>query len=92
MDLSKIKKLVQQNGDKVIVVENDEPEIVVMSFAEYEKLTTPEQQTARSPRQEDLVRVESAGLRETEFIGLVPTTPRRAFLRPEEIRLEDLPL
>ena len=28
----------RENGDKVIVMENGEPELVVMSFAEYEKL------------------------------------------------------
>lgn len=38
MDISKIKKLVKQNGDRFIFVENGEPELVVMSFREYEKL------------------------------------------------------
>ena len=39
MDLSRIKNLVKKNGDKIILVENDEPEIVMMSFSEYAKLT-----------------------------------------------------
>ena len=38
MDFVKIKNLVRENGDKVIFMENGEPELVVMSFAEYEKL------------------------------------------------------
>ena len=38
MDFVKIKNMVRENGDKVIFMENGEPEIVVMSFAEYEKL------------------------------------------------------
>lgn len=38
MDITKIKNLVKQNGDKFIFVENGEPDIVVMSFAEYERL------------------------------------------------------
>ena len=38
MDFIKIKNMVRENGDKVIVMENGEPELVVMSFAEYEKL------------------------------------------------------
>ncbi len=38
MDFSKIKKLVQQNGDKFIVLENGEPELVILSFEEYERL------------------------------------------------------
>ena len=39
MDLSKIKNLIKRNGDKIIVMENGEPELVVMSFKEYEKIT-----------------------------------------------------
>lgn len=39
MDLSKIKNLVKQNGDKFIFVENGEPEVVMMSFGEYQKLS-----------------------------------------------------
>ena len=38
MDFVKITNMVRENGDKVIVMENGEPEIVVMSFTEYEKL------------------------------------------------------
>lgn len=38
MDISKIKHLVKSNGDKFIFVENGEPEIVMMSFQEFEKL------------------------------------------------------
>lgn len=38
MNLETLKKFVKQNGDRFIVVENGEPEMVVMSFAEYQKL------------------------------------------------------
>lgn len=38
MDLSRIKNLVKQNGDKFILVENGEPEVVMMSWHEYQKL------------------------------------------------------
>ena len=38
MDISQIKKLIKQGGNKIILVENDEAELVVMSFAEYERL------------------------------------------------------
>ena len=38
MDFVKIKNMVRENGDKVIFMENGEPELVMMSFAEYEKL------------------------------------------------------
>lgn len=38
MDLSRIKHFIKQNSDKFIVVENGEPELVVMSFGEYERM------------------------------------------------------
>ncbi|MEK7541476.1 MAG: hypothetical protein AAB533_01360, partial [Patescibacteria group bacterium] len=38
MDFTRIKNLVRGNGDKVILVEDGEPAMVVMSFADYEKL------------------------------------------------------
>ena len=41
MDLSQIKQLVKRGGNKIILVENDEAELVVMSFAEYERLVAP---------------------------------------------------
>ena len=39
VDLSRIKQLVKQNGDTFVFVEEGEPEMVVMSFKEYEKIT-----------------------------------------------------
>lgn len=38
MNLDKLKNLVKHNGDKFIFVENGEPEMVMMSFHEYQKL------------------------------------------------------
>ena len=49
MDLSKIKNLIKQNGDKFIFVENGEPEIVVMSFREYTKLSRSDSPRALVP-------------------------------------------
>ncbi len=55
MDISKIKNLVKQNGDKFIFVENGEPEIVMMSFKEYEKLAQQDanQHMRQSPLDRD---------------------------------------
>lgn len=39
MDFSRIKNLVKKNGGKFIFLENGEPEMVIMSFAEYEKMS-----------------------------------------------------
>ena len=49
MDFFKIKNLVRQNGDKFIFVENGEPEIVVMSFREYTKLSQSDSPRALVP-------------------------------------------
>ncbi len=38
MDLFRIKQLVKQNGDKLVLMEHDEPDVVILSFAEYERL------------------------------------------------------
>lgn len=38
MDLSRFKKLIKKSGDKVIFVEDGEPDMILMSFDEYESL------------------------------------------------------
>jgi len=37
VDLNEIKKIIEEDGGKVIIVENGEPVIVVTSFADYKK-------------------------------------------------------
>jgi len=98
MNLSKIKQFVKQNGDKFIVVENDEPEIVVMSFEEYVKLTGAAEAdkkkvsaVSKEPEAKTIVDADDS-LRETEFIDS-PVLEIGGFRRhAEDIRLEDLPL
>lgn len=44
MDLAKLKQFVKQNRDhKFIFVENGEPDMVLMSFTEYERLLADEE-------------------------------------------------
>lgn len=101
MDISKIKNLVKQNGDKFIFVENGEPEMVMMSFREYEKLfrrdpnprmasELPESYSGHSD-----VEFGSFGSpigQDTEFIGPVAAESPGLPVRLEDIRLEDLPI
>ena len=86
MELSKLKNMIRENGDKVIIMENDEPELVIMSFAEYEKLARlrlPDQihgVRARSNPHEDHAEVrdvDSDRTRETEFLTPIDTGPIR---------------
>ncbi|MFH1423944.1 MAG: type II toxin-antitoxin system prevent-host-death family antitoxin [Candidatus Nealsonbacteria bacterium] len=37
MDLNEIKKLIEEDGGRIIIVENGEPVMVVVSFADYKK-------------------------------------------------------
>lgn len=97
MDFNKIKNLVKQNGDKFIVIENGEPEIVLMSFKEYEKLagngSNRQKPEYEAPKlSEEYADLDPRGLEETELI--VPAIAESIGLpvRLEDIRLEDLPI
>lgn len=99
MNLSKIKNLVKQNGDKFIFVENGEPEVVMMSFHEYEKLANggniekrPSVYGASAPRQFEFSSPIEDTFPETEFIESATREAAGLPLRLEDVRLEDLPI
>lgn len=106
MDISRIKNLVKQNGDKFILVENGEPELVVMSFQEYEKLFGGSGHASAeigpsvvsAPSKGDynafLADWETERIKEKE-IETRTAIERRSLPLPanlEDIRLEDLPI
>lgn len=132
MDFAKIKALVKMNGDKFVMMENGEPEMVVMSFREYERLARSAGTSGNRsgyvvpyhpPKGASYEGSRFSGdegeeLRETEFVapmpqqhsppyresdgggtGLMPAhgreqhaPEREGRVRPEDIRLEDLPI
>lgn len=99
MNLSKIKNLVKQNGDKFIFVENGEPEVVMMSFHEYEKLASignvekrPYIHGAGAPRQFEFSNPAEDAFPETEFAEPATGEAVGLPLRMEDVRLEDLPI
>ena len=47
MDFNEIKNLIQQEGGKIIIVENGKPVMVVLSFEDF-KARTPSTRSARS--------------------------------------------
>lgn len=78
--------MVRENGDKVIVMENNEPELVVMSFAEYEKLARLQLLEVKSsmhgkqnPRsnEPEIRDIDNERTRETEFLTPIDTGPMR---------------
>jgi len=91
MDLNRIKNFVKQNGDKFILLEDGEPSVVVMSFPEYEKLSSNGVRPridvrSKNPRPSaQLADLETESLKGTEFVAPSP-------IRLEDIRLEDLPI
>lgn len=99
MDLGKIKNFIRQNGDKFIVVENDEPELVVMSFGEYEKLVRG---NTRAETIKPLINnytdsngsfsADTADLREPFAVHEEIIESAGLPVRLEDIRLEDLPI
>ncbi|QQG45019.1 MAG: hypothetical protein HYW89_03380 [Candidatus Sungiibacteriota bacterium] len=99
MDFSKLKNLVKHNGDKFVFVENGEPEMVMMSFKEYEKLATngkyeglyPTDHGFR-PHNAEFADLGFGHFKETEVV--LPGGGEGAGLpvRLEDIRLEDLPI
>lgn len=103
MDFERIKNLVKRNGDKLILVENGEPEAVVMSFAEYARITGngsaadpimhPAEERFDIPNvQTRLASWIGGDALETEFVATEePPVPDRP-LHLADIRLEDLPI
>lgn len=87
MDFLKIKNLVKQNGDKFVFVENGEPDIVVMSFREYEKIVNHGANTRA-----DFADLSGEELRETELVVPAGLESVGLPVRLEDIRLEDLPV
>ena len=106
MDFARIKNLVKGNGDKLILMENGEPEAVVMSFAEYSKLANislPKAAPARDMRHATEERFdmpsdmgvirEAVSPQETQFIIDEAREMRpQPSVRLADIRLEDLPI
>lgn len=99
MDFSRIKNLVKQNGDKFIFVENGEPEMVMMSFGEYQKLSQHgtdirmrASDMSKGYYRAELADLEPRGTDETEFMAPVAAESAGLPVRLEDIRLEDLPI
>lgn len=99
MNFVKLKNLVKRNGDKFIMIENGEPELVVMSFQEYEKLSGLPSSGKRTVNfgSSNKTGVEFADfglgdIEETEFMLPSKTEGMGLPTRTEGVRLEDLPI
>ena len=49
MDFQELRDIIQRDGGKIIIVENDKPQLVVMSFEEYRAKVRMGKRPAESP-------------------------------------------
>lgn len=104
MDLAKIKNLIRQTGEKFIVLENGEPELVIMPFSEYMKLAGRSSNMRVNPTTLPMGMIEETKVEIGEAVLESPSENSRRFIpsvvnesiglpvRLEDIRLEDLPI
>ncbi len=83
----KIKKILQKEGGKCIIIEENEPSYVVLTFDEYEKKIAG---SDTSDNQAEKINRDIAEWRATEAEQpeIAPQTPES---RDEDVKIEDLP-
>ena len=93
MDISKLKNLIKSSGDKFILLDvHGEPELVILSFAEYERLLGGRGQKGLTEGVEASPKYEDRG---SEFNDFEPFSWGESVglpIRLEDVRLEDLPI
>ncbi len=89
MNLTALKQIIKANGDKCILVENDEPEYVLMSFREYQRLAGSESRPLTVAPDaitvNDMLERSSRGVRLSDADSLperVPLEPRLSVAEP----------
>ncbi|MBI2098296.1 MAG: type II toxin-antitoxin system prevent-host-death family antitoxin [Candidatus Wildermuthbacteria bacterium] len=85
MDLNEIKEIIKREGGKIVIVENNKPQMVIMSFDEWRRAPRPEPSSSQSVPQEERAPSVQAGQ------ALRPTPPR-VEEKTEELTIDDLPL
>jgi PHD/YefM family antitoxin component YafN of YafNO toxin-antitoxin module len=100
MDLAKIKRFMLSRGDRLVFMENGEPDMVVMSFSEYEKLASASQlnggviRTREEKQFDSLAKPEEWDDQDALETELTADDAPASVEPPrlDQIRLEDLPL
>jgi len=84
MDLNEIKNFVNSDGERIILVENGNPTMVVMSYKEYKKMA----QNGQSYTEENILNISEQEL----GVAKQPQQPQPMQPTQEsELTLEDLP-
>lgn len=86
MDLNEIKEIIKADGGKFIIVENDKPEFVVMSFDDFKKGLIKKNDNAEKNHNPQIQKIkkENYGMREGE--NEIPEE-----LEDEPLKIEDIP-
>lgn len=99
MDFSEIKNIIEQEGGKVIIVENNKPVVIALSYEEYKKrgnFHNPGNPSAAG--QIDSKEMQAQRYPSKEIQPTVITTPPKTSLQEqrreelEELTIDDLPL
>lgn len=80
MDFQELKDIIQRDGGKIIIVENDKPQLVVMSFEEYKK------KRSQGPPPLEATASQSRSVQKNDDLAVVQERER------EELTIDDLPI
>ncbi|NQU83012.1 MAG: type II toxin-antitoxin system Phd/YefM family antitoxin [Parcubacteria group bacterium] len=87
MDLNEIKNFVNSDGERIILVENGNPTMVVMSYKEYKKLA----QNGQSYTEENILNISEQELGVVKQAQQIQQPQPMQPTEDSELTLEDLP-
>ncbi|OHA63142.1 MAG: hypothetical protein A2748_03185 [Candidatus Wildermuthbacteria bacterium RIFCSPHIGHO2_01_FULL_45_20] len=87
MNIRELKEILDREGGKIVIVEQEKPTLIVMSFDEYQK--TPIKQEARMPRKEESSPLYNRSVGDRP-VGALPERQRGG--REEDLTIDDLPV
>lgn len=87
MNLNEIKEIIQREGGKIVIVENDRPQLIIMSFEEWRG------RSAQNPKGSEVSPPQSskAGLNGEPRVNSY-SPPRAENAQSEGLTIDDLPL
>ena len=87
MNIRELKEILDREGGKIVIVEQEKPTLIVMCFDEYKK--TAMKQEARMPRKEESSPLYNRSVGDRP-VGALPERQRGG--REEDLTIDDLPV
>ena len=92
MDFNEIKKIIEEDGGKLVIIENNKVAMVAMSYEEYQKHKTQwPSPTLSIQKREDVAQGRTESL-QMQTRSLNPQPDRSNANQVEELTIDDLPL